>query len=329
MNNIPRCYEKRGQLPEIFPGVPSFMGLPVAKTGTELAGYDAAVMGVPWEGPVTWGKFSGCELSTKTIRDASLRYGGYLPEYNYDLFDYISVCDCGDVPVVPGDVPKTMASIYSRAREVFASGAVPITFGGDHSITVPVFNALVDSTAGKVGLVHLDAHMDNMFSFGEEKFARCSPFHRIYENDKFDAAKLVHMGMRGPRNNPDQIGNALAAGATVITGHEMKTKGIAYALKKALEIVKDGTQAVYVSVCSDILDVAFNPGGPPDFNGLSSFELSSILYGLATEGINGFDFVEIYPPSDPQGVSSHAASWMGIYTLSGMAANKKNGLGAG
>ncbi len=325
IQTAPKIYENADRGNEIYHGVSSFMRLPVIKEKKILAEYDAAVLGVPWEGPVTWGAYSGCELATKTIRDASQRYGGYLPEYGYDLFDHLSVCDNGDVPVVWGDTAKTQSSIYDRTKDLFNSGTIPIIFGGDHSITESVINALADSVDGSVGIVHLDAHMDNLVSFGPDKHARCSPLYRIYENPKIDASKIVHIGIRGPRNSAEQIQNANDVGATIITGHEVKTKGVDYTISKALEVVKDGTKAVYISVCSDILDIAFNPGGPTDLNGLSSYELSTILYEISRSGITGFDFVEIYPPSDPRNISSHTAAWMAIYTLSGIAAQKREG----
>lgn len=323
-NLKPTCFEPGRIFNEIYQGVPSFLGLPVARSADEIKGNDIAVMGVPWEGPVTWDKFSGCELATKTIRDASRRYGGFLPEFGYDLFDYMNVCDYGDTPVVPGDVETTHKNIYRKVSDIFQAGAVPVSFGGDHSITVPIIQAMAENMTGKVGIIHLDAHMDNMFSYGEEKYARCSPLHRIYENERLDPKNIVHVGIRGPRNNPKQLKSAQNVGASIITGYEIKKRGIDATIKKALEIAKDGTDALYVTVCSDILDVAFNPGGPPDANGLSTFELSEMLYQFAVSGINGFDFVEVYPPSDANQVSSHVAAWMAIYVMSGIAKNRFN-----
>jgi agmatinase len=57
---------------------------------------------------------------------------------------------------------------------------------------------------------------------------------------------------------------------------------------------------------------------------LTSFELSLILHKLACAGINGFDIAEIYPPSDPNNVSSHAAVWMSLYVMSGIVKDRFN-----
>lgn len=324
MNEKPTCFEPGKKIPEIYSGTPTFMGLPAISEKQKIKDYDVVIMGAPWEGIVTWDSYSGCELATKSIRNASIRYGGFLPEIGFDTFDYLKGGDYGDAPTYPGKIEETLASIQAKAADIFESGAIPITFGGDHSIVIPVVEALAKKTDGKVGVIHLDAHMDNMDAFGDERYARCCPLHRIYEIDNVDPKNVIHMGIRGPRNNPKQAAFAKERGATVLTSFDIKLNGIDYAVKKALEVAKNGTDAVYITVCSDVLDVASNPGGPPDLNGLTSFELSLLLHKLASAGIDGFDFVEIYPPTDPNNVSSHVATWMALYVMSGIAKNKFN-----
>lgn len=316
----PVCYET-GEDIQVFNGVPSFMGVPVA-SADDLPYFDIAVMGVPWEGVVTWGAFSGCELATKSIRTASKRYNGFLPETGYDFFDYLRVCDFGDVQTTPGNIQVTMDSIYAQAHTLYTQGLIPITFGGDHSITAPIVAAMADNTQGKIGIVHFDAHMDNIDIYDQTSLARCSPLYRIYES--IDPVHIIHVGIRGPRNSAKQADLAREKGAAVLTSFEVKEKGVAYAVNKALEVAGSGTEAIYVTVCSDILEAAYNPGGPPDINGLSPFELSSMLYRLASSGVSGFDYTEVYPPSDINNLSSHTAAWMAMYVLSGLVKHKHN-----
>lgn len=322
MTNKPVCFVPGVERPEVFSGIPSFMGLNVIKEKEEIQNYDAVIMGAPWEGIITWDSFSGCELATKSIRQASARYGGYLPEFDFDVFDHIKAADYGDTIIYPGQIEKTLTSIKDKVSEIIANKAIPIIFGGDHSIAISNVKALSENVKGKIGIVHFDAHLDNMDKYGEEEYARCSPLHRIYEMDNVDPKNVVHVGIRGPRNNPKQMKFAKERGATVITSFDIKLKGIEETLNKILEVVKDGTEAVYITVCSDALDVACNPGGPPDLCGLTTFELGYLLQGIASKGINGFDFVEIYPPTDPNNVSSHVATWMSLYVMAGIAKHK-------
>lgn len=324
MKNKPICYVPGREIPEVFSGVSSFLGLPVIKTKEDLEKSDIVIMGVPWEGVNTNGPFTSVEMATKTIRKASVRYGGYLPEYDIDIFDHFSGGDYGDVAIKNGDYDFSFKSIREGYKKILDADKFPVVFGGDHSISYPLISGFAKKYNGKIGVIHFDAHMDNMETYGEEKYARCSPFHRLYEDENVNPKNMVHFGIRGPRNNPDGIKTAKKFGAHVITGMEIKLNGVLESIKKAIEIASDGTDAIYVTVCSDILDVANNPGGPPDPCGLTSFELAMALHECGKAKCEAFDFVEIYPPQDPQNVSSHVASWMTIYLLSGVTKRKFN-----
>lgn len=327
MQNKPVCYVPSRVIPEVFSGVPSFLGLPVVKNKAELENYDFVIMGAPWEGICTYGGFTGTENATKTIRKCSVRYGGYLPEFDFDIFDHFTGADYGDAAVKNGDREFTFDSMRNYMRDIVATNAIPIVFGGDHSLSYPLIEAFAEKYDGNIGIIHFDAHMDNMDEFGEEKYARCSPFHRLYDVPGFNPQNLVSVGIRGPRNHFGAIKEAKKYGASVITSFDVRRDGAMASIKKAIEIATTGTKAFYVTVCSDALDIAFNPGGPADLCGLTSFELATMLHECGLAGAKGFDFMEVYPPDDLHNISSHGACWMSIYMMSGMAqymlANKK------
>lgn len=322
MKNKPICYVPGREIPEVFSGVPSFLGLPKIESKEELKDFDLVFMGVPWEGVCTYGGYSGCELSTKNIREASTRYGGYLPEFDLDVFDHFTGGDFGDCAIQNGNYDFSFESIRKMYSQILKAGKMPIVFGGDHSISFPLISEFAKHHSKKVGVIHFDAHMDNMDNYGEEKYARCSPFHRLYEDENIDPTKIVHFGIRGPRNNPNALKEAKKFGATVITGMEVKENGWRESIKKALEIVKKDTDAFYITVCSDILDIANNPAGPPDPCGMTTYELAMMLHECGKAGASAFDFVELYPSKDPENTSGHVAVWMTIYLLTGLAKYK-------
>jgi len=74
---------------------------------------------------------------------------------------------------------------------------------------------------------------------------------------------------------------------------------------------------VYLTICSDVLDFAFNPGGPVDGNGLTSYELLTMIYEFAKRGLCGMDFVEVYPQQDTNQNSAHFVSTVVLYVLAG------------
>lgn len=308
----------------IYQRTPSFLGVPIAKSKGDIKGYDAAVLGIPWEGSVTWGHGTGTDLGTRTIRDASARYSGFLPEYNINIFDHLKVCDYSDVDIVPGDIDETFRRFSGRIQDILEAEAFPIVIGGDHGITYPVVKTLGEAAAGQIGIVHFDAHYDNKDEFEGDPLARCCPLQRISEIPSVKTSSIVHVGIRGPRNSKTQAEFAASIGATTFTNLDVRRRGIEDVIAQAYKIAADGTDKIYVTVCSDALDVAYNPGGPPDPNGLTSLELSIALYNLASWGIHGFDIVEIYPPGDPNHVASHVGAWLIQYVLAGLASRKSS-----
>lgn len=321
--DTPMIAGRKQLLPCVYGDTPSFLGAPFIKSKKDINNADVVIMGVPWEGTITWGSFSGCELAPKAIRHVSARYGGYLPEYNIDLFDYLKLFDAGDVSINPNSPRETMKIIELKAREIYGKGAIPVSLGGDHSFTPEVIKALCRHTSGKVGVIHFDAHLDNMAHYGDDEFPRCGPLYRIAQIQRVKKDSIVHIGIRGPRNAPSQFEFAKKIGAKIFTIQDIRKSGIDAIIKAAIDIAYTNTNAVYITVCSDIIDVAYNPGGPADFDGLTSYELFYALHQLGKRGIAGMDFVEIYPLFDRNNVSAHLAVWAIIHALVGMAINKK------
>lgn len=280
---------------------------------------DVLIYGVPWEGSVTWGNYTGCELGPKVIRLNSARYSGYLPELNHiDVKEHYTFGDLGDVDVVPADTRETMLRIENFASKVWKTDKFPVAFGGDHGITYPIVKALSEEIDGKVGIIHLDAHYDNHPDYDGDLYARSTPFHRIYESESVRNESIVHMGIHGPRNKPETGRYADEVGATTISSRQIRqSKSLVELARDAYKIASEGTEAVYLSICSDVLDFAFNPGGPVDGNGLTSYELVELVHEFTKLGIRGMDYVEVYPQQDTNDNSSHFVSTVVLYALAG------------
>lgn len=322
-NEIPMVPNRKASLPVVYGDTPSFLGVNVLDPLSLAKGYDVIIAGVPWEGTITWGSYSGCEHAPRTIRHATARYGGFLPEYEIDLFDYLDIGDVGDTTVNTSDPAETMKNVYETMNAIYKNQSIPIVLGGDHSFTQEIIKALSANYAGDIGVIHFDAHFDNSPSFGNDEFPRCGPIHRIAQIDNVRTESIVHIGIRGPRNSPSQFENAKRMGASIFTIRDIRKQGIDCIIEQAITIARKNTKHVFVSICSDCIDAAFNPGGPADFNGLFPHELFSALYRLGEEGIAGLDYVEIYPKQDPMSFSSHLASFGLIHVLAGLASKKR------
>ena len=275
----------------IYGNTPCMLGAKNISATKDFSDVDVIVYGVPWEGAVTWGDYTGCELGPKVMRLCSARYSGYLPEINdMDIFEHVTLGDMGDIDIVPADVDETMKRITDFTSELWKSGKFVIGLGGDHGITYPIVKAIAEQDK-KVGIIHLDAHYDNLPSHNGDQFARCSPFARLYEQEGVRNESIIHTGIHGPRNKPESGRNAKAAGAVTITINDIRGH------KDLKEMAKE----IYAQASKD----------------LTSYELLTLVHEICKLGVIGMDFVEIYPQQDPNKFSAHFASTLILYALAG------------
>lgn len=307
----------------IYSGVPSWLNLSVIENDEDLKKIDAAVVGVPWEGGCTIGGYSSTTEGPKAVRSTSIRYTGFLPDYNLDCFDYLKVADSGDVATQNGNYDFTFKSIRERIGKLADAKIIPITIGGDHGITYPIISEIAKRYPKKVGVLHFDAHLDNYSHFGDDELSRCSPFYRVYNDPNMDPTKIAHIGIRGPRNHREEYNNAMKYGATVIRAIDVHEDGWKASISKALEVVSKDTEYIYITVCADSLDAANMPQAPQDMGGLTSYELLMMLHEAGLAGAKGIDFVETYPEVFTLQTAAHVVNWAFLYYLNGLAQHIK------
>jgi agmatinase len=73
------------------------------------SGYDATVIGVPFDGGCTYR--SGTRFGPQGIRRISALYTPYNYEMGVDLREQMSLCDAGDVFTIPANIEKTFDQV--------------------------------------------------------------------------------------------------------------------------------------------------------------------------------------------------------------------------
>jgi arginase len=187
--------------------------------------------------------------------------------------------------------PSPFETITRTIRDIRTSGAVPISLGGDHSITFPIIQAFAD-VARDLTILHFDAHPDLYDSFEGDRNSHACPFARIMEASL--AKRLVQVGIR--TMNEHQRKQAERFGVEVL---EMRQwEGHMPAL--------DGP--LYVSFDMDVLDPAYCPGvSHPEPGGLTTREVIREIHDLSVP-IVGADIVELNPANDQSGISAMCAA---------------------
>jgi agmatinase len=276
-----------------FGQLATFMLLPAAESP---AGLDVALMGVPYDGGVSYR--TGARFGPRAVREQSSLIRPWNPVLKVHPFDRLRVADCGDVDVVPISIERTHAKIEERIDTVVAAGARPLCVGGDHSITLPILRALA-KRHGRLGVVHFDAHPDTWDEYFGSKLFHGTPFRRAVEEGLIDTARFVQVGIRGPLYGPEDFAFHDEHGIEVLRIEPIKEQGLAWAAGR-LARLRGGP--LYCSFDIDALDPAYAPAtGTPEVGGLTSWEALSLVRSLVGTALVGADVVEVSPPYDGPG----------------------------
>jgi guanidinobutyrase len=277
-----------------FAGPGTMMRLPVQDT-TE--GLDACFVGIPID--MGTSNRPGTRFGPRQIRAESAHLRPYNMGTRAAPFKSLAVADIGDVPINPYDLKDSVAIIERYYDRLLATGCIPLTLGGDHTLTLPVLRAMA-KRYGPVGLIHIDAHADvNDRMFGEA-IAHGTTFRRAAEENLLDKRRVVQIGLRGTGYAVDDFEWPRAQGFRVVQAEECWHRSLFPLMEEVQAQV--GDRKVYLSFDIDSLDPSAAPGtGTPEPGGLTTVQALEAIRGCRGLNLIGCDLVEVSPPYDPTG----------------------------
>jgi guanidinopropionase len=277
-----------------FTEIATFMRAPLASS---LENVDIGLIGVPTDLGVT--NRPGARHGPREIRNASSLMRGYNLGLGVNPYELCRIADLGDVRLSHRyDLEKQNEDIEAFYRAVKAAGVLPVSAGGDHSITYPIFRAI--AAERPVGMVHIDAHTDTWGEFFGSKFTHGAPFRLAVEAGVLDPKRTIQIGIRGGQNFLDGIEFSRSHGMRVVFIEEFAELGVERVIALAREVVGDAP--AYLSFDVDGLDPVYAPGtGTPEVGGITTLEAQRLLRGLRGVNFIGGDVVEVAPPYDQTG----------------------------
>jgi guanidinopropionase len=278
-----------------YTGLPTFMRTRWA--GDDWTGVEIGLVGIPFDGGVT--NRTGARHGPREVRNQSSLIRKINQATKLAPFDLCRVADLGDAWVEsPFHLEESLEEIAGFYRRVHAAGIVPVSCGGDHSVTLPVLRGIARHRP--VGLVHVDAHCDTGDDYLGSKFHHGAPFRRAVEEGLIDPKRAIQIGIRGGLNDIDIWKFSHDSGMRVVYMEEFYERGVRWAIDEARRVVGDGP--TYVSFDVDGLDPVYAPGtGTPEVGGLTTLEAQLLMRGLQGLDLVGGDVVEVAPPFDPSG----------------------------
>jgi len=215
--------------------------------------------------------------------------------------------DAGDISFGDMGAPAAFELIRESIRKIIAAGQKVFCFGGDHSVSFPIIDALTEKFKD-LNVLHLDAHSDLYDSFDNNPFSHASPFARIMEKGK--VRSLTQVGIR--TLNTHQREQAKKFNVSIV---EMRNF--------SFDFIKGLKSPLYISLDMDVLDPAFAPGiSHHEPGGLSVRDLISIIQNINAEVV-GADIVEYNPNRDVNNVTAMVAYKLFKETIALMTAQLK------
>lgn len=284
-----------------FGGPATMMRLPAV---SEVDGLDVCFVGVPLD--IGTSNRSGTRFGPRQIRSESAMIRPYNMATRAAPFDSLSVADFGDVPINTFDLKKSINIIENTFSGILDKGCIPLTLGGDHTITLPILRAM-HQRHGAVGVIHVDAHADvNDRMFGEA-VAHGTPFRRALEEGLIDPKRMVQVGLRATGYAAEDFDWPRKQGVRVVPVEDCWYQSMVTLMAEMREQLNPGP--VYVSFDIDGLDPAFAPGtGTPEIGGLTVTQGIEIMRGCQGLDIVGGDLVEVSPPYDTSGNTALVAA---------------------
>jgi agmatinase len=295
---------------DLFTSPLTFMGAPYGRPGP---GNRAAILGIPFDcgtHPTRIGARGGPD----SVRQMSVLMRRFNPTHaDFDPVSALGVVDCGNVKLTPGRIVDAFERIEQAVDRIVGSGAVPVTIGGDGSITVPVARATARRHKNLVAL-HIDSHTDAYPYVDGDKYNAATQFTHCAEEGLIDAKSSWHVGIRG---------------TTYAQGVVARTRGLGYKVVSLDDLVRGGFvqrmaefrdqaagRPVYLCFDMDIFDPSCAPGVcTPSWGGLSAREGIDLLRSLTDLNLVAIDVNTVSPPQDVNNMAAHLCAHVIYETL--------------
>ncbi len=239
------------------------------------------ILPVPYDSTTEW--HSGTREGPQAIINASQ----YLELYDIELNREIYKVGIHTLPAVQpllNSPEKMIERIYRIAGQLVKQGKFPVMFGGEHSLSLGMVQALKEKVQD-ICVLQLDAHADLRDEYLGTKFSQACVMRRINE-----LCPIVQVGVRSLSLEEQEF----------ITKNKMHPFYITTAssdLAPPEQITTSLSDNVYVSIDLDVFDLSVMPAvGTPEPGGMQWHEVLNLLsYLTSHKRVVGFDLVELCP----------------------------------
>lgn len=280
-----------------------FLDSELSSAERNIVGAKFVVVPMPLERTVSYG--SGTADGPDAIIDASNELERICPEGE--------PCIQGIATIDPinceGELTEVMTRLARQTQTIVSQGKIPVTLGGEHSLTYGAVSGVSQALGRKVGIIQIDAHADLRIAYQGEKHSHASVMHLLCE----EGHSLAQFGVRALCQQ--EVESREKYGMTFVDGEELVTNNV-----QSVTLPEDFPNDVYISFDVDGLDPSIMPAtGTPVPGGLGYYQaLNIVRSALKDRNCVGMDIVELAPTRDSQAWDFTTAQI--VYRLIGMVA---------
>lgn len=192
-------------------------------------------------------------------------------------------------PAIDCSVPLEYAldSLAARTESIARAGHIPVTLGGEHSLTWGAVRGVNRALGRPVGIIQIDAHADLRLAYQDFRHSHASVMQLLVEEE---GCALAQYGVRALCQEEAEC--RARNKVVFIDAEELVTGNI-----HDITLPEDFPEDVYVSFDVDGLDAAIMPAtGTPVPGGLGYYQaLALVRSGLKGRRCVGIDVVELAP----------------------------------
>jgi agmatinase len=295
---------------ELHRGPLTFMGAPYSH---DLSAAKAAILGAPFDCGLHLFRI-GARQGPQSIREQSRLVRPFQSEFaDFDIRAQLGLVDCGDVAVTPGRIEPSFERIEEAAFRIVSAGAVPVGFGGDGSVSLPLIRAAARRWPN-LAVLHVDSHTD-AYPYDEgEPYTAATQFTHAALEQRIALSVSYHVGLRGSTYCAGAYAHGRSLGYNLITMREFMRRGQDDVLAELHEQL--GKRPLYLSWDMDVFDPSAAPGVcTPVWGGFSAREGIDFLRGFAGMNIVAVDINTVSPPHDVNGMAAFLAAHIGYECL--------------
>jgi agmatinase len=268
------------------------------------------IRGIPYEKTSTFRH--GADKAPTEIRQASWNFEQFDPRSGI-IFSDLNVHDAGNLDVATLSSKDLFTYLKTQTAPILKDQKIPISMGGDHSITPGIVAAFPKDIA----ILSLDAHMDYRSSYKKDPLNHACVIRRIA--DHVPVTNIAVLGIRSAEEQ--EYADARSHGLYFRDSFTIHDTGIEQTIKETKKYL--GNKPLYLTLDIDAIDPAYAPGtSTPEPFGLAPIEVLKILDAFAPQ-IIGTDLVEVCPPYD-QGITAILAAKLIRLLISAMGKTGKD-----